>query len=90
MCSSRSRGPPICGTDVHIFNWDAWAQQTIQPPMVIGHEFVGEIVEVGGNVQGFKPATSSTARATSLRPVPQLPRRAAASLQEHQRSRGQP
>ena len=45
----------ICGTDVHIYNWDAWAQQTIKPPMVIGHEFVGEIVEVGGNVQGFKP-----------------------------------
>jgi threonine 3-dehydrogenase len=45
----------ICGTDVHIYNWDAWAQQTIRPPMVIGHEFVGEIVEAGGNVQGFKP-----------------------------------
>jgi threonine 3-dehydrogenase len=44
----------ICGTDVHIYNWDAWAQQTIRPPMVIGHEFVGEIVETGGNVQGFK------------------------------------
>ena len=44
----------ICGTDVHIFNWDAWAQQTIKPPMVIGHEFVGEIVEAGGNVQGFQ------------------------------------
>jgi threonine 3-dehydrogenase len=44
----------ICGTDVHIFNWDAWAQQTIKPPMVIGHEFVGEIVEAGGNVQGFR------------------------------------
>ena len=44
----------ICGTDVHIYNWDAWAQQTIKPPMVIGHEFVGEIVEVGSNVQGFQ------------------------------------
>ena len=44
----------ICGTDVHIYNWDAWAQQTIKPPMVIGHEFVGEIVEAGGNVQGFQ------------------------------------
>jgi len=43
----------ICGTDVHIYNWDAWAQRTIQTPMVIGHEFVGEIVEVGTNVQGF-------------------------------------
>jgi threonine 3-dehydrogenase len=40
----------ICGTDVHIFNWDAWAQKTIKPPMVIGHEFVGVVAEVGSNV----------------------------------------
>ncbi len=44
----------ICGTDVHIFNWDAWAEKTIKPPMVIGHEFVGTIAAVGANVQGFK------------------------------------
>ena len=43
----------ICGTDVHIYNWDAWAQKTIPVPMVIGHEFVGRIVEVGDNVKGF-------------------------------------
>ena len=45
----------ICGTDVHIYNWDHWAQQTIKPPLIIGHEFVGEIVEAGSNVQGFVP-----------------------------------
>ena len=45
----------ICGTDVHIYNWDHWAEQTIKPPMIIGHEFVGEIAEVGSNVRGFKP-----------------------------------
>lgn len=45
----------ICGTDIHIYNWDAWAEKTIQPPMVIGHEFVGEIAEVGSNVHGFAP-----------------------------------
>jgi len=45
----------ICGTDVHIYNWDAWAGQTIHPPLVIGHEFVGVIESVGANVQGFKP-----------------------------------
>ena len=45
----------ICGTDLHIYNWDAWAQQTIPVPMVIGHEFVGEIVEVGANVADFFP-----------------------------------
>jgi threonine 3-dehydrogenase len=43
----------ICGTDLHIFNWDAWAAKTIPVPMVIGHEFVGEIVEVGSNVADF-------------------------------------
>src|SRR6516225_1645083 len=45
----------ICGTDVHIETWDAWAQKTIPVPMVIGHEFVGEIVEVGSNVADFFP-----------------------------------
>ena len=44
----------ICGTDMHIYNWDAWAQKTIPVPMVVGHEFVGEIVAVGSNVNDFK------------------------------------
>jgi len=43
----------ICGTDVHIYQWDDWAQKTIKVPMAIGHEFVGEIVEVGSNVNDF-------------------------------------
>jgi threonine 3-dehydrogenase len=45
----------ICGTDIHIYNWDKWAQQTIPVPMVVGHEFVGEIVDVGSNVIDFHP-----------------------------------
>src|SRR5947209_12211643 len=45
----------ICGTDLHIYNWDAWARKTIPVPLVVGHEFVGRIVEVGGNVQDFHP-----------------------------------
>jgi threonine 3-dehydrogenase len=45
----------ICGTDVHIYNWDAWAQATIPVPMAIGHEFVGRIVEIGSNVADFLP-----------------------------------
>jgi threonine 3-dehydrogenase len=45
----------ICGTDIHIYNWDAWARKTIPVPMVVGHEFVGEIVEVGSNVHDFGP-----------------------------------
>ena len=45
----------ICGTDLHIYNWDKWAQQTINVPMTIGHEFVGVIKEIGEHVRDFKP-----------------------------------
>ena len=45
----------ICGTDLHIYTWDAWAQKTIPVPMVVGHEFVGEVVAVGANVADFHP-----------------------------------
>ncbi|MDB4459727.1 L-threonine 3-dehydrogenase [Akkermansiaceae bacterium] len=44
----------ICGTDLHIYNWDSWAQKTIPVPLVIGHEFVGRIVEIGNDVDFFK------------------------------------
>jgi threonine 3-dehydrogenase len=44
----------ICGTDVHIYNWDAWAQRTIPAPMTIGHEFVGTVAEIGANVRDVK------------------------------------
>ena len=43
----------ICGTDVHIYKWDDWARKTIPVPMVVGHEFVGEIVALGSNVNDF-------------------------------------
>ena len=49
----RVRRAGICGTDLHIYNWDEWAQRTIPVPMVIGHEFVGEIVDTGTNVSDF-------------------------------------
>src|SRR4051812_46427985 len=45
----------ICGTDLHIYKWDDWAAKTIPVPLVVGHEFVGEIVEVGSNVTDFHP-----------------------------------
>ena len=45
----------ICGTDLHIESWDPWAAKTIKPPLVVGHEFVGEVVEVGSNVTDFHP-----------------------------------
>lgn len=43
----------ICGTDVHIFNWDPWSQKTIKPPMTIGHEFAGKVIEIGSEVDGY-------------------------------------
>ena len=49
----RVRKTGICGTDLHIYGWDAWAQETIPVPMVVGHEFVGEVVAFGANVSDF-------------------------------------
>ena len=45
----------ICGTDIHIYNWNEWARKTIPVPMPVGHEFVGRIAEIGSNVHDFKP-----------------------------------
>jgi len=45
----------VCGTDLHIWEWDKWAQRTIKPPLTAGHEFAGKVVAVGSNVKGFKP-----------------------------------
>jgi len=50
----KIRKTSICGTDVHIYNWDEWSQQTIKPPTWVGHEYVGEIVAMGSEVQGLK------------------------------------
>ncbi|HWP62567.1 MAG TPA: L-threonine 3-dehydrogenase [Candidatus Binatia bacterium] len=51
----RVRKTGICGTDLHIEAWDPWAARTVRPPLIVGHEFVGEIVEVGSNVTDFRP-----------------------------------
>jgi threonine 3-dehydrogenase len=51
----RVRRAAICGTDMHIYNWDPWAAKTIPVPMAVGHEYCGEIVEVGSEVAGFEP-----------------------------------
>src|SRR5436190_775617 len=45
----------VCGTDLHIYKWDDWARKTIPVPLVVGHEFVGEVVAVGSNVSDFHP-----------------------------------
>lgn len=44
----------ICGTDIHIYEWDHWSQQNVPVPMVIGHEYAGEVVEIGSEVSGFR------------------------------------
>jgi threonine 3-dehydrogenase len=44
----------ICGTDLHIYSWDEWSKLTIHPPLIVGHEFVGKIVDMGANVSGYK------------------------------------
>ena len=50
----KIRKTAICGTDIHIYNWDEWSQRTIPTPMVVGHEYVGEVVGIGQEVKGFK------------------------------------
>jgi threonine 3-dehydrogenase len=50
----KIKSTSICGTDAHIYNWDEWAQKTIKVPMTIGHEFMGEILELGSEVTGLK------------------------------------
>jgi threonine 3-dehydrogenase len=50
----RVKKTAICGTDVHIYKWDEWAKKNIPVPLTVGHEFVGEIVEIGSDVEGFK------------------------------------
>lgn len=51
----RNKVASICGTDVHIYEWDAWASKRIKPPLVYGHEFAGEVVKVGSNIDWIKP-----------------------------------
>lgn len=50
----KIKNTAICGTDIHIYNWDEWSQKTIPVPMTVGHEFVGVIEQIGQEVQGFK------------------------------------
>ena len=51
----------ICGTDLHIFEWDSWSQKTIRPPVTLGHEFVGRVVEKGKNVSSVSVGDSVSA-----------------------------
>ena len=81
----RVKKTGICGTDLHIYNWDAWAQKTIPVPMVVGHEFVGEIVRSGIQREGFSSRRNrQRRRPRRLRPMPKLPRRPPASVCAYQ------
>ena len=62
----RVRNTAICGTDMHIYKWDAWAQKTIPVPMVVGHEYCGEIIEIGAEVSGFSLGDRVSAKGISL------------------------
>ena len=57
----RVKKTGICGTDLHVFNWDPWAQRAIGVPLVIGHECAGEVHAVGGQVTGFAPGAATCA-----------------------------
>lgn len=61
----KIRKTAICGTDVHIYNWDQWSQKTIPVPMVVGHEYVGEVVGIGQEVKASTLAIASPVKATS-------------------------
>jgi len=54
----------ICGTDIHIFKWDDWAQETIPVPMAVGHEFSGQIVDMGIEVKGYEIGDRVSAEGT--------------------------
>ena len=66
----------ICGTDMHIYNWDAWAQKTIPVPMAVGHEYFGRIVDMGSEVRGFAVGDRVSGEGhITCGYLPQLPRR---------------
>ena len=74
----------ICGTDLHIQSWDAWAQGIINAPLIAGHEFYGEVVGIGEDVLDVKVGGQSLRRGPHrLRDLPQLPRRPQADVHQH-------
>jgi Alcohol dehydrogenase GroES-like domain len=80
----------ICGTDLHIHAWDAWARRTIPAGLVIGHEFAGDVVAVGSNVTGFAPGDFVSGEGTpGLRALLPLPRRPPPPVRAHARHRRQ-
>ena len=81
----------ICGTDLHIYLWDGWAQQNIPVPLIVGHEFVGEIVELGAEVDDLGRGDLGERRGPSrLRPLSQLHGGAPGAVLEDRQRRRQP
>ncbi len=78
----------ICGTDVHIYDWNEWSAQHVKPPMVIGHEYVGEIAELGAGVTGTYRRSARFRRGAYItcRPLPQLPHGQHPVVQEHRQA----
>ncbi len=84
----RVRKTGICGTDLHIYEWDHWAQETIPVPLVVGHEFVGEVVEVRLERERLRSRRSRQRRGPRrLRPLPELHGRPTASVRALDRAR---
>jgi threonine 3-dehydrogenase len=80
----RVRKSAICGTDVHIWNWDAWAQATVPVPLVVGHEFCGEVADTGSAVSRFRIGQRVSGEGHIVcGHLPQLPGRARASVPQH-------
>ena len=81
----------ICGSDVHIYKWNQWAQQHVKPPQVIGHEYVGEVAELGAGVTGFTVGQRVSGEGSyHLRPLPQLSHRQYSVVQAPCRRRRRP
>lgn len=87
----KIRKTAICGTDVHIYNWDEWSQKTIPVPMVVGHEYVGEVVGIGQEVKGFKIGDRVSGEGhITCGHCRQLPRRSHSPVPQHHRRGRQP
>jgi threonine 3-dehydrogenase len=81
----------ICGTDMHIYNWDAWAQKTIPVPMAVGHEYCGRIVEIGSEVKGLNTGDRVSGEGhITCGYCRNSPRRAAPPVPQHHRRRREP
>lgn len=85
----RVKKSAICGTDVHIWNWDQWAQKTIPVPMVVGHEFSGEIAEIGSAVTRYHVGERVSGEGISSAASAATAGRAGASLPQYARCRCQ-